>query len=180
MLKNASVRALVCLVVILVSTISSLSSQDSACVSLAWDPSPDASVAGYYVYYGMASGTYTKRADSGSVTSVTISNLIPGLTYYFAVTAYTADLIESDFSNELSFIVPGVLRFGITNAPLLGSVVQIQFPVVANHSYRVQASGDLLSWTDIWQTLGLANEWVTFLDLQGTNAQRRFYRLVFD
>jgi uncharacterized protein YqjF (DUF2071 family) len=75
-------------------------------VSLAWDPSPDANVVRYYVYYGVASGDYTNRVDAGNATSVTISNLVVGCTYYFAATAMDDSGLESDFSNEVSYTVP--------------------------------------------------------------------------
>jgi hypothetical protein len=173
------VRTLLCLVVILVSIVSSFSNQDSSSVSLAWDPSPDASVAGYYVYYGTTSGIYTEQIDAGTETTVTISNLTPGLTYYFAVTAYATDIAESDFSNEISFIVPGVLRLSMTQVPFVGNVMKIEFPVVADRAYTVQASDDLVSWTDIWHAYGMANDWVYFLDFEWLNTHRRYYRLVW-
>lgn len=57
------------------------------------------SVAGYKVYYGTASKTYTSTINAGTATSYTVSNLPPG-TYYFVVTAYDASGNESTYSNE--------------------------------------------------------------------------------
>src|SRR6516165_5355750 len=62
----------------------------AANLTLAWDPSTDPTVVGYDVYYGGASGVYTNMIDVGTNTTVTISNLVPGATYYFAATTYTA------------------------------------------------------------------------------------------
>jgi hypothetical protein len=76
-------------------------------VILAWDPSPDPTVVGYNAYYGSDSGVYTNRIDVGNVTSVVISNLSQGITYYFAVTAYNGAGLESDPSAEVSYTVPG-------------------------------------------------------------------------
>jgi uncharacterized protein YjdB len=67
-------------------------------------PATLAAVAGYRIYYGTSSGTYTQSADvaSAGTTPVTYTlNLSPG-TYYFAVTAIGTDGQESDHSNEIS------------------------------------------------------------------------------
>src|ERR1022692_2237899 len=84
-------------------------------VSLAWDPSPDTNVVGYKVYYGVASRTYTNIVDVGDVTNTTISGLVEGTTYYFAVTAYNILGMESDFSAEVSYTVP--VSTGTGNQP---------------------------------------------------------------
>jgi len=75
-------------------------------VTLAWDPSPDSTVVGYRVYYGVASGNYTNSAAVGNVTNATVANLVDGVTYYFAATAYDSAGGESDFSNEATYTVP--------------------------------------------------------------------------
>jgi hypothetical protein len=77
-------------------------------VVLAWDASPDASVVGYRVYFGGASGNYTNSANVGNVTNATFNNLPDGSTYYFAAVSYTAQGFESDYSNEISYTVPTV------------------------------------------------------------------------
>ena len=74
----------------------------SADVSLAWDPSPDASVVGYKVYFGGGSGNYTNSALVGNVTNATLTGLASGATYYFAASALDTNGFESDFSNETS------------------------------------------------------------------------------
>src|SRR5574341_669038 len=71
-------------------------------VSLAWDASPSATVAGYWLYYGTQSHTYSARIDVGADTTATVSELPEGQTYYFAITAYDPQGIESAFSNEVS------------------------------------------------------------------------------
>lgn len=78
----------------------------SSKITLAWDPHPDTGVKGFLMYYGNSSGNYEFFVDVGYVNSCTLSGLTPGLTYYFAVTAYylTPDnkKVESIFSNEVS------------------------------------------------------------------------------
>jgi hypothetical protein len=70
--------------------------------TLAWDP-PDIAtdVTGYMIHYGTAAGAYSQGIDVGNMTSYTVSNLIEGKTYYFAVTAYNAGGYQSIYSNEV-------------------------------------------------------------------------------
>jgi hypothetical protein len=75
-------------------------------LTLAWDASTDPSVAGYKIYYGVASRTYTNSLDVGTNTTVTISNLVEGVTYYFAATTYDTNGLESAFSDEIVYTVP--------------------------------------------------------------------------
>ena len=72
-------------------------------VTLAWNSSTGTNIAGYKIYYGAASGTYTNTVDVGNVTNATISSLISGTTYYFAATAYDTFALESDYSTEAIF-----------------------------------------------------------------------------
>ena len=72
-------------------------------VTLVWDPSTSTNIAGYKVYFGPASRTYTNTLTVGNATSTTISNLVTGATYYFAATVYDTANLESDFSNEVGY-----------------------------------------------------------------------------
>jgi len=71
-------------------------------VNLAWDAVSGA--AGYRVYYGTTSATYTANLDAGSKTTATVTGLTDGTTYYFAVKAY-AGTVTSGYSNEVSSVV---------------------------------------------------------------------------
>jgi hypothetical protein len=90
-------------------------------VKLAWDASPEPTIAGYKVYYGTVSGSYQLVVDVGNIPTCTISNLPEGITYYFAVTGYDNSGAESDFSNEVVYgpnapadtIPPTVTTFSI-------------------------------------------------------------------
>jgi hypothetical protein len=75
----------------------------AAGITFAWNPSPNPAVAGYALYYGLASGDYTLSVDAGANTNVSVSGLTPGLTYYFAVLAYDANDDASPFSSEISY-----------------------------------------------------------------------------
>lgn len=146
-------------------------------MALAWDPSPDSGVIGYNIHYGTATGSYSNKIDVGNVTTTVISNLNCGVTYYFAATAFNAQGLESDYSNELQFIVPGVLT--LTQGSTLGAPMQIKFPVEPAHWYEVQATTNLTSWETIWQTgVVTSNAWVEFSDPQAGEFASRYYRLV--
>ena len=77
-------------------------------VDLAWDASTNSGVAGYNVYYGNASRSYANQVPAGTNLSAVVSSLAAGNTYYFAVTAVDPLGNESDFSNEISYSIPGV------------------------------------------------------------------------
>lgn len=79
----------------------------AASLTLAWNPSPSPTVAGYDVYYGLASGDYASNIDAGNNASATVSGLTPGLTYYFAVMAYDSSQDYSPDSIELAYTIPG-------------------------------------------------------------------------
>ncbi len=92
----------------MVCLIFSLSAQRaySSQVTLAWDANKEDNLAGYFAYRGTTSGKYADRVDVENYTQHTFSNLQAGVTYYFAVTAYNTDQIESDYSQELIYTVP--------------------------------------------------------------------------
>ncbi len=66
-------------------------------------PSGASGIAGYRLHYGTSSRSYSQTRDLGNTTTTTVSNLLPGQTYYFAVTDYNAAAVESPPSNEVSF-----------------------------------------------------------------------------
>ncbi len=69
-------------------------------LTLEWDPSVSPNIAGYKVYVGNAPRTYGNPITIGNQTWYTLFGLIPGR-YYFSVTAFNMDGVESDFSNEV-------------------------------------------------------------------------------
>jgi len=78
----------------------------AAAVTLAWDANAETTVAGYKVGYGTASGSYASTVDVGNWTSVNISGLETGRTYYFACKAYDSAGKESAYSGEISYTPP--------------------------------------------------------------------------
>ena len=75
-------------------------------VNVAWDANPEPEVAGYKIYYGTSPGSYTASLDAGNATSILISGLQDGATYFFSAVAYDASNNESGFSNEIAYAVP--------------------------------------------------------------------------
>ena len=74
----------------------------AADVRLTWDANPETDIAGYRVYWGLGSRSYTTNATSGLNLANTVSGLADSTTYYFAVTAFNTSGLESDFSNEVT------------------------------------------------------------------------------
>jgi fibronectin type 3 domain-containing protein len=79
----------------------------SQSVELTWNPSPNANIVAYNVYFGTESRSYPDCITFDDVSDVIIPDLAGGQTYYFAVSAIDANGIESELSNEASYAVPG-------------------------------------------------------------------------
>jgi hypothetical protein len=130
------------------------------------------------VYYGTESGNYTTCMDVGTNLTFTITNLQPGLTYYFAITDYNAQGLESAPTAEVSYLVPGILQMNAVSASP-GGPQSLSFPVAPTYWYEVQGSTDLQTWTTLWQTpVETDNQWVQFTDPQSSTMSQRYYRLI--
>jgi hypothetical protein len=148
-------------------------------VTLAWDPVTNHAVVGYALYQGDAGGIYTSRYDAGTNTNFTVTGLTDGFTNYFVTVDYDAALQESPRSGEVAYIVPGLIRLSPPAQP--GAPMTIYFPVAVGHSYEIQASTNLLAWTNLWQTaVSTSNAWVSFQDPEAFAFSKRFYRLILN
>lgn len=142
-------------------------------VTVAWNPGTDPGIAGYTLYCGTTNGNYSTNINVGTNTSVVVSGLVPGQTNYFAVAAYNVVNLQGTNSPVLTYIVPGCLAMNT------GSNGMMSFPVSPGHWYAVQASTNLVSWTNIWQSATeSSNVWISYADPQASAYARRFYRLV--
>src|SRR5258707_15670013 len=74
-------------------------------VTLTWDPYSIPNLAGYRLYSGTTPGVFTQRIEVGNSTTISVSDLTEGQTYFFAVTAYNTSGAESPPSN-ISYTVP--------------------------------------------------------------------------
>ncbi len=75
-------------------------------VIVSWSPNVEKDLMGYRIYYGTNGGDYTNFMDVGNVTNRTVNNLMPGTTYFFAVTAYDSAGNESEYSKEVGIELP--------------------------------------------------------------------------
>ena len=110
------------------------SAQAQTSVTLAWDPDPSGTIAGYYLHERIDGQTYTNVIDVGNATSATVSNLIAGATYFFAVSAYDVNQVESDPSDEIPYTVP----LPTNNIP----PIALQFQSVPGGSFILNGTGD--------------------------------------
>jgi hypothetical protein len=94
---------------------------------LTWDALPDSEVAGYHLYMGTESGTYSAMTDAGNATQITLTNLTDGVTYFFVVAGYTADGHEGEFSAEMSLIEPASLDFATIVKPNGHTISKVLF-----------------------------------------------------
>ena len=98
---------------------------NAAALSLSWNANTEADLAGYMVYYGNTSGSYTSSADAGNVTSYDISNVTNGKTYYVSLRAYDTSGNKSASSQEVSAYVPVLTTTPsiLLLSPIVGTVL---------------------------------------------------------
>jgi hypothetical protein len=144
-------------------------------VTLAWDASPDPSVVGYYMNYGLVSGTYSSIVDLGNTTSVSIPGLVEGTTYFFSATAYDALGQRSDFSNEITYTIPGgppivQIRVASNRQGILTVTGQI------GHTYDILATQTFTDWNVVGTVTVEASGSLEFIDPNAASFSTRFYR----
>ena len=74
-------------------------------ITLGWDANIENDLAGYIVHYGTESGVYSESINVGNTTEYTIPNLLDGVTYYMAVTAYDVNNSKSEYSDEVVYTI---------------------------------------------------------------------------
>jgi hypothetical protein len=84
----------------------SLGISDDANVQFVWRANPEPDLGGYRLYVGTTPGVYAGFIDVGNVTTFKANDLIRGMIYYFALTAYNTSGLESDPTPELSAQLP--------------------------------------------------------------------------
>jgi hypothetical protein len=138
-----------------------------------WNRSLDPAVIGYRIYYGTTSGNYSSSVSAGDVTSKTVAGLAAGVTYFFAVTAYDTNGLESPFSAEISF-VPGLPTVQLRAAPNQQLVLTVAGLI--GHSYDIQATEDFKTWSVIGNVTAGATGSTSFTDTNAAFFPKRFYR----
>ena len=146
-------------------------------LKLAWNASTSPGVTGYRVYYGSSSGNYTNSLTVGNVTTATVSGLTAGVTYYFAVTGTDTTGLESPFSNQATYAQALALALAQMSIKAgVGGASTLTVSGTANHTYNIQATQNLLTWTVIGTATADANGSLTFTDPNAKNFTQRFYR----
>jgi len=89
--------------------ISTLLLGQPAPVDLEWDPNSESDLAGYNIYRSNQSGSGYVRLNASLITGTNYSDssIAAGQTYYYVCTAVNDSDLESGFSNEVPFTVPG-------------------------------------------------------------------------
>ena len=164
-------------------------------VKLQWDANSEPGVAGYKLYYGTTSGTYTHVFDAGHSTTANVPDVVAGLTYYFAVTAYDADGYESVPSSEVSATAPWPsalaatplpwpadqqrlpqgLKAGISLTPATGRFFSLDVFGPEQSAVTVYATVDFRSW-DVLGTVPNPTGFLKIEDVDTPKYDRRYYR----
>jgi hypothetical protein len=160
--------------VLLILAALSTTVQAGQSVTLAWNRSTDPIVAGYKIYYGGTSGTYTNMVNAGNATNATISGLVQGRTYYFAATTYSSLGVESSFSSEASYTVPILAGVQLLITPTRQFILTVTGPV--GHTYDILATQDFKTWTVIGTRTVGTNGSLNFTDTNAPSFSKRFYR----
>lgn len=165
-------------------------------VTLEWDANVEPDVVGYKLHYGTASGVYFTSVDAGNATTAEVPGLIANFTYYFAVTAYNTEGLESPPSNEVVFTMPMPSNFSFEYTPRTqvpaNSTGEIDFklmaPVAANGRFSFKVTGsprsavaiyascDLLSWDLLGVVTNPTGGFVA-TDLDTSQFGCRYYRV---
>jgi hypothetical protein len=164
-----SLRLLVCAMALIASHALAGNS-----VPLAWNPSAGSNVAGYKIYYGVASHAYTNSVNVGNVTNATITGLSPNTTYYFAATTYNTLGVESGFSNEAMLGVLPPTAPAMTQVSQVGGQFGFTVSGVTNQCV-VQASTNMVDWVSVQTNTAP----FTFVDPNAGQFQHRFYRTYY-
>jgi sulfur relay (sulfurtransferase) complex TusBCD TusD component (DsrE family) len=143
------------------ATALSASAQTQSSVTLEWNALTNSNVAGYRLYQGAGSRLYSSSVTAGTATQRTVNNLTAGATYYFALTAYNAAGVESDYSVELAYTVPNstnssLLPVVTLTAPASGSTYLA--PATINLAASVTANGHIISKVQFYQGSTLLGE----------------------
>jgi len=132
-------------------------------LTLAWNPSNSANIAGYRLHFGTASGSYSEELTvAGNTNSATITGLAAGTTYYFAAAAFNQAGNEGRLSAETSYTLPDLAVALSLAAPVAqppapalslpvrtGRQLAITVTGVTGQRCAIQMSTDLVNWVSV-------------------------------
>jgi len=76
----------------------------TASISLAWEKSPDPTVTGYKILFGIQPGVHTDSVSVGDQATARLTNLKSGIKYYIVTIAVDAQGNTSPPSNEIEVV----------------------------------------------------------------------------
>jgi hypothetical protein len=167
------------LFLLLIFIFSSRASQ-RASVTLGWDEVGGINLSGYTVYYGTNTLQYS-ASHFVTVPTATISGLIPGEAYYFAVSANSSAGLQSPLSEEIVVEIPEVnIALGFLPPRLDATMLRMWFYPVANRRHELQTSTDLKNWAAIAVLPPTASPGrYDFVDYPASSERRsRYYRVM--
>jgi hypothetical protein len=149
-------------------------------LKLEWQPSDDASVTGYALYYGVDGAPMTNRMDVGLSTSVILNNLTPSKDYSFYVVAYDSEQDESAPSNFLDYTARVISDLKLS--PSTEGTVTVSFKVAPNAACHVEYTDTLNppNWQLLTTATGNSDGAVTVPDTTPAPGGCRFYRAAVD
>ena len=115
-LKAFQIRSSVVLVLFFCFFLPAANGGVAGLASFSWEAVVNPLVSGYKVYWGTASGVYTRTLDAGNTTTAAITEFAEGVEYFAAITAYSATGEESGFSTELCFTYDATDRMVLLEA----------------------------------------------------------------
>lgn len=98
-----------------------------------WDYDDPSLVSSYNLYYSTSPSAYDQVITGITNFYGTISNMVPGTTYYLAASAVGTDGTESDLSSQYVFVMPATLEIAFAFDQSVTNV-------------SVQSSTDLMTW----------------------------------
>ncbi len=102
-----------------------------------------------------------------------LTNLTGG-TYYWSVQAIDTAFAGGAFATEATFVIPpGIGGFHFRS----NGQFQVAFNALASNSYSLQASTDLVGWTNLVSVVAPTNGPAQLTDTNTAGFPRRFYRL---
>ena len=147
-------------------------------VTLGWNGTSLGAQGGYRIYQGLTSQNYSAVTDVGKSTNATIAGVVPGRTYYFAITDYNTNGVESTLSSEIAFTVPNVAIVQVATAKGKSAVLSGIGP--AGYKYDVQAASSVTNsakWTVLGSVTVSSTNTFQFTDAGSVTNRSRFYRL---
>jgi hypothetical protein len=147
-------------------------------LTLAWDATVSPDITNYNVYYGFAPGTYNGSIAAADHVSTTISNLVVGTRYYFAVTSVNQSGMESDYSTEISYTPTAQLGRITLHLALDSSLrVTLSGTGAVGSAYNVQWSANAVSWSNLTSLTIPASGNFSLVDPASATNKMRLYRL---